>query len=62
MKTMEALISKGNLSNEELDLLIVKIKQDYYVKLNNKIPNHCGLCDLFRFCRIINPKLICPWL
>lgn len=60
---MEALISKGNLSNEELDLLIVKIKQDYYVKLNNnKIPNHCGLCDLFRFCRIINPKLICPWL
>jgi len=32
------------------------------VELDNDIPQNCGLCQLFRFCSLINPKLICPWL
>jgi hypothetical protein len=63
MEEIEALINKDNLTDEELDFLIAKIKQDYWPELKDKeIPKNCGLCDLFKICRVVNPKLICPWL
>jgi len=63
MKDIEALLEKENLEDSELDCLIAKIKQDYWPSVKNKvIPRHCGQCKLFKLCRIINPKLLCPWL
>ena len=63
MNEIEALIKKENLQNHEIDYLIAKIKKDYWPKLNDKqMPKHCGLCDLFKVCKVVNPKLICPWL
>ena len=58
-KDIEALIAKEALTTCEIDYLILKIKQDYWPALkNNNIPQHCGLCQLSRFCNSINPGLI----
>jgi len=59
---IEALIKKNNLQDQEIDYLISKIKQLYWPRLKAKrIPNHCGLCELFKICKLVNPELICPW-
>ena len=62
MKTIEALLAKENHTQEELGILITRVKEDCVSRFKgNDIPQHCGLCELFRFCKIINHTLICPW-
>ncbi len=63
MEIVEGLLNKKNNTREEIDLLINRIKQNRIPNLkDNDTPQHCGLCGLFRFCKIINHRLICPWL
>lgn len=63
MKEIEALINQNSLTDQELDFLITMIRQDYWPKLKaNEVSQHCGVCMVFKFCRLINPKLLCPWL
>jgi len=63
MEDIEVLLKKQNLGCHELDYLIAKIKENYWPNFkDNDIPQHCGLCPIFRFCKLINPELICPWL
>ncbi|RJP29185.1 MAG: hypothetical protein C4533_05140 [Candidatus Omnitrophota bacterium] len=62
MEIIEALIKKENHSKEEFDTLVVQVNSHYTRQLKNTVvPQHCGLCSIFRFCKIINHKLICPW-
>ena len=63
MNSIETIIDKTNLTNEELDSLIKTINEQHaHTKQAKKVPQHCGLCALYKFCRIINHKHICPWL
>ena len=63
MTTDKNLISRRFLSDRELDSLIIRIKERIVPLLKyRKVPRHCGICRLFRFCKIINHSLICPWL
>jgi len=59
MKTIDELLKKNNHTAEELNLIIIHAKRRHPV--SEKCPQHCGICELFRFCKIINHKLICPW-
>ncbi|MCM8797304.1 MAG: hypothetical protein NC923_05455 [Candidatus Omnitrophica bacterium] len=62
METIEALLKKEKHSQEDFVTLIERVKSDYIPQLKNSgIPQHCGLCSIYRFCKIINHKLICPW-
>jgi len=63
METIETLLKKEKHSQEDFDFLIVRAKMHYIPQLRNtSMPQHCGLCTLFSFCKIINYKLICPWV
>jgi len=62
MPDIENLIKKGNLNKQKLDNIVSKIKHEYWPRLKQKpLPQHCGVCDLFNLCKVVNPKLICPW-
>lgn len=62
MREIEGLIKKGNLSRQELDSIVQRIKQVYWPRLKQEpLPAHCGVCELFAICRLVNSRLICPW-
>lgn len=63
MEEIEALLKKEKPSKEDIDKLIQWLKSDSFLHSKNRtLPAHCGECSLFRFCKLINHKLICPWI
>jgi hypothetical protein len=62
MQDIESLIKKGNLSRQELDSIILRVKQELWPRLKQQpLPEHCGACELYDICRLVNSELICPW-
>ncbi|MBI4706920.1 MAG: hypothetical protein HY761_03220 [Candidatus Omnitrophica bacterium] len=63
MHELKTITNKTNLTGQDLDALIIKVKQNYRPYLcRENAPEHCGLCVLFPVCKVVNHNLICPWL
>ena len=45
-----------------LDMLVESVKEQFEYLRKTDMPIHCGICELFGYCKIINHALICPWL
>jgi hypothetical protein len=63
MISAENIINIQNPSNEDLDHVIAGVREDIVPGLKDcDMPLHCGVCSLYKFCKIINHLLICPWI
>lgn len=53
---------KSLLTEAEIKEVILRIKTRLWPTLKQrKAPRSCRKCRLIRFCKIIEPNLICPW-